>query len=314
MKKTRMKFCGMIMILILVSISGCASKEQSSERESGEITETPVKTEISDESPTPVEEQSPNEGDIQVADSDIIKNDIDLSAAFHGINGCAVLYSSKDNMYSLYNANMCEQEVSPYSTFKVISTLAGLKNGIVEDASSKMNYTGEQYAIPEWNADLGLREAFQTSCIWYFRQVIDAVGEDEIQKELTDLSYGNCDVSEWNGSNANPIEELNGFWLDSTLKISPFEQVQVLAKIFEGDSIYNEKNVNILKEIMLIQDDGTQKIYGKTGSGSEGQAWFVGFSEKNDETKYFAIYLDDNIQKENISGSTAKEIALKIME
>lgn len=41
---------------------------------------------------------------------------------------------------------------------------------------------------------------------------------------------------------------------------------------------------------------------------------YLGFSEKNDETKYFAIYLDDNIQKENVSGSTAKEIALKIIE
>lgn len=117
-----------------------------------------------------------------------------------------------------------------------------------------------------------------------------------------------------NGSNANPLAELNGFWLDSSLRISPFEQVQILEKIFEGNSLYSEDEINILKKIMLISDDGKQKTYGKTGSGSDGKAWFVGFSEKGNENKYFAIYLGDNAQGESISGNTAKEIALKIIE
>ncbi len=176
-----------------------------------------------------------------------------------------------------------------------------------------MNYTGEQYAVSDWNADLTLKEAFQMSCIWYFRQVIDAVGQDEMEKELDNISYGNCDVSEWSGSNINPKEELNGFWLDSSLKISPLGQVQILAKIFEGNSIYSDDEINILKEIMLVGNDGEKKIYGKTGSGSDGEAWFVGFTEKDSERNYFAIYLSDAQQKENISGNTAKEIALKIL-
>ena len=88
-----------------------------------------------------------------------------------------------------------------------------MHNEVIKDEESKMNYTGEQYAVSDWNADLTLKEAFQMSCIWYFRQVIDAVGQDEMEKELDNISYGNCDVSEWSGSNINPKEELNGFWL-----------------------------------------------------------------------------------------------------
>ncbi len=97
------------------------------------------------------------------------------------------------------------------------------------------------------------------------------------------------------------------------LKISPFEQVNVLEKIFEGESIYSSQDVETLKEIMLIQNDETQKVYGKTGSGSNGEAWFVGFVQTDEQRKYFAIYLCDASKSEEISGSTAKEISLNII-
>lgn len=126
-----------------------------------------------------------------------------------------------------------------------------------------MIYNGTPYAIPEWNGNLTLKEAFHSSCIWYFRQVIDAVGQNEMANELNTLSYGNCDILQWNGSGINPQEELNGFWLDSSLTISPLEQVEVLSKIFEGNSIYSDENVDMLKDIMLVDDSG-QMVYGKT--------------------------------------------------
>lgn len=151
--------------------------------------------------------------------------------------------------------------------------------------------------------------------IWYFRKVIDSIGKDKIQEELNGLQYGNCDISEWNGSNINPMEMLNGFWLNSSLKISPLEQVEVLQKIFEGQSDYGNDNIEILRRIMLVDESDTQKIYGKTGMSGNGEAWFVGFSESpNGGRKYFAIYLNDNEQREQVSGTKAKELALEILK
>lgn len=49
------------------------------------------------------------------------------------------------------------------------------------------------------------------------------------------------------------------------------------------------------------------------GSGSDGEAWFVGFTEKEQQRQYFAVYLSDSAQAGQISGSAAKEIALKII-
>lgn len=244
---------------------------------------------------------------------EVSEKTIDLSEAFQDINGCAVIYSPVQEEYSFFNEDMCKQEESPYSTFKIISALSGLQNGVIVDESSTMGYDGTDYGNLEWNGDLTLEEAFQKSCIWYFRQVIDFIGKDKIQEELNGLQYGNCDISEWNGSNINPMEMLNGFWLDSSLKISPLEQVEVLQRIFEGKSDYDSDNIEILKRIMLVDQSDTQKIYGKTGTSGNGEAWFVGFSESKEERRYFAIYLNDSEQKDQVSGNKAKEMALEIL-
>lgn len=270
----------LISIMSAALISGCTAKEKDEA--------PPSKNSTQQSNSTPQENDSIKNPTIET---------LDLSSIFNGINGCAVLFDPQNNQYSFYNQELCEQEVSPYSTFKIISTLAGLQNEVITNEASTMNYNGTQYAIPEWNGNLTLETAFQTSCIWYFRQIIDAVGADEIAKELNALSYGNCDISQWNGSGTNPQEELNGFWLDSSLKISPLEQVEILSKIFEGNSLYSNKDIAILKDIMLIEDFGEQKIYGKTGSSSNGQAWVVGFLEEKESKKYFAIYLNDATQK-----------------
>lgn len=285
-------------VVCLIMLSGCSSKQEKVKQI--EINQL---------------DQSETDDKTERKESENLEEEmLDLSSAFNSINGCAVLYSPVENKYSLYNKDMAEQEVSPYSTFKIISTLVGIHNNIIKDETSTMNYNGTQYPNSEWNGDLTLQKAFQTSCIWYFHQIINSVGEEKVKKELSDLKYGNYDVSEWEGSMINPYEELNGFWLGSSLKISPYEQVEVLSKIFEGKSIYDNESVEILKKIMLIQDNKEKKIYGKTGSGLNGEAWFIGFTEKGQQREYFAIYLNDSLQREQISSSVAKEIALKIIE
>ena len=237
-----------ISAICFIMLSGCSARQEKMERtETNQLEQSKIEKKVSESN-----------------DEEIL----DLSDDFSGVNGCAVLYSPSKNKYSLYNKDMAEQEVSPYSTFKIISTLIGLHNNIIKDETSTLNYNGTQYPNPEWNENLTLQKAFQTSCIWYFHQIINSVGEEEVKKELSELEYGNCDVSAWEGSMINPYKELNGFWLGSSLKISPYEQVEVLSRIFESKSFYDSQNVEILKKIMLIEDEQGKKVYGKTGSGT----------------------------------------------
>lgn len=237
-------------------------------------------------------------------------NVVDYSSAFDGINGCAVFYNYTDNSYDFYNEVQCNTRYSPNSTFKIVATLEGLKYGVVKDENSTMNYNGGEYPFESWEKNLNLKEAFQNSCVWYFRQVIDGVGQQAMEEDLNNISYGNCDVSQWEGSGANPTEDTNGFWLGSSLEISPVEMVNVISDIFEGKTEYDEDDISILKNIMESDISG---IYGKTGTGRDNSAWYAGFYENNGDKIYFALHLENENGK-SIAGADAKAIAVNIVE
>ncbi|WP_054741192.1 penicillin-binding transpeptidase domain-containing protein [Cellulosilyticum ruminicola] len=244
--------------------------------------------------------------------------DVDYSSDFEGINGCAVFYCAVQKQGQVYNMDIAQKEASHCSTFKIVSTLMGLHEGVLKDVNTTMGYDGKnQYPFDAWNTDLNLKDAFASSCVWYFRKVIDGVGQEKTAEMLKDLGYGNCDISQWQGSGTNGTPDLDGFWLESSLKISPMEQVQVLVKIFEEQAVFTEEERSTLKDVMLVEENEGYKVYGKTGTGYGDNAWFVGFVEKNGENEYFALRLNEESLKGEksmtITGGKAKEIALKII-
>ncbi len=294
------KLIFLTLIILSCFIVGCTKKDKPTEVISTTTTQTDnVKTYNNSNSIAP-------------------EKDIDLSKYFDGKNGTAVFYIPRQN-YFIYNKEMANTRFSPFSTFKIVSTLIGLNNNILKDENSKMKYNGTKYWLDLWNKDVTLREAFKVSCVWYYHQMTNKIDHDIFTDELEKLNYGNADTSEWYGNGSNKLADLNGFWLNSSLKISPVEQVNVLQKILENESIYNQNHIAILKNIMRVDSNSSIKnngnssdsnIFGKTGSGSNDNGWFVGFVEKENKFIYFAIFLNDK----NTAGVDAKKIALNIID
>lgn len=56
--------------------------------------------------------------------------DTDWSGYFDGLNGAAVIYDPGKNHYQIYNEPVANTRRSPCSTFKIISSLTGLENGM----------------------------------------------------------------------------------------------------------------------------------------------------------------------------------------
>lgn len=235
---------------------------------------------------------------------------LDLSTYFADFSGCAVLYDESQDRTTTHNEPLTTTRQSPYSSFKIIAALAGLQQGVLQDDTSLMYYTGATYAIDSWNDNLTLKQAFKSSCVWYFKQVVEQVGQPAMQTLLDSLSYGNCDTSQWAGSGLNPTQDINGFWLGSSLLISPAEQVAVLRQIFGDNSPIDPAHVELLKSIMQVDTVNGYTVYGKTGTGNE-QGWFVGLAQSAENTLYFAVFLDD--QSQAGSGAAAKQIALDIV-
>lgn len=141
-----------------------------------------------------------------------------------------------------------------------------------------------------------------------------------MQEELEKLQYGNCDISDWEGrlNTNNNNRVLTGFWLESSLLISPKEQTEVMERIFGENSEYSEETQNDLKQVMLVteQEQTDILLYGKTGMGkAEGivvDAWFTGFAETTEGNLYFCVRLG-RTDGMNVSSPLAKEIAIKLV-
>lgn len=251
-----------------------------------------------------------------------ITEQIDLKKYFDDLNGTIIFYNPENEKYIVYNEQLSEKPSSPCSTFKIFSTYVGLLTNHIDPENSLRRWNGTKYWMNEWNRDIDLDNAFKYSCVWYYRRVIDDIGQETMQQYLNEYNYGNKDISDWKGDlNTNePSYDLKGFWIESSLKISPKEQTQVISKIFADlQKANNQAVINEMKHVMLAYENTDQnlKIYGKTGYGvvndEPADAWFVGMYEINGKTNYFALRLDNPKNAESTSVK-AKEIAINIIK
>lgn len=299
----------LILLVCAVMLTGCIGNHSSEEKQE------PATTQVIDD---PEEEETDNSAETIDVTPEIVE--ADWSNYFNGLNGTAVVYDATNQQYTIYNRDLAVTESSPCSTFKIISSLIALENGIIEPENSTRTWSGEIFWNEDWNKDIDFPEAFRTSCVWYYRQVIDDIGQDLMKRELDRLQYGNCDISDWEGrlNTNNSNRALTGFWIESSLLISPVEQVEVMERIFGDNSAYSEETQAELKQVMLLPEiDGTDiTIYGKTGMGKANgivvDAWFTGFAESTTGKIYFCVRLGRS-DGMNVSSQLAKEIATKVV-
>lgn len=246
--------------------------------------------------------------------------EMDWSEYFKGLNGAAVIFDSSKKQYMLYNNEYALTRRSPCSTFKIISSLVGLEHDVIPYDNTMRTWSGEVFWNDNWNKDINFKDAFTNSCIWYFREVINELGNNIIQEELNKLQYGNADISDWEGrlNTSNNNRALTGFWIESSLEISPKEQVEVMKRIFEGEVVYKPEALRMLKEAMSVTDIKSLKspFYGKTGMGKKDgivvDAWYTGFTETPQGNVYFCVYLGRSDEM-NVTSFLAKEIAIKLI-
>ena len=222
-----------------------------------------------------------------------------------GYDAALVIYNRTTGETINIDPAKSARRVSPYSTFKIYNTLIGLDLGLIKGADEAWyKWDGVKRFIEGWNQDLTLREAFRVSSVPAYQILARQIGVVRMKDYIEKLGYGSQDIS----------AGIDTFWLSragaTSIEISADEQVALLNKILDGKLPFSDKDIAILRDVMLAEKTEKGKLYGKTGSGMglEGQwilGWFVGFLEHGGTTYVFAC----NITKgENPSGIVAKKI------
>lgn len=228
----------------------------------------------------------------------------DLGAFFDGYNGSFVLYNSQNGQYHIYNKDKSTLRVSPNSTYKIFSALFALESGAITQKQTTMNWNGKTYPYETWNQNQNLFTAMENSVTWYFQGLDKKVQMENIQAYLDKINYGNQNTS-------GGIED---YWLESSLKISPIEQVQLLKNLYKNQFGFDKKNVQLIKDAIKLETRDDATLYGKTGTGTVNgknvNGWFIGYVETENNTYFFATNIEND---HHASGSTAADITKSIL-
>ena len=229
---------------------------------------------------------------------------INLTSYFDGYAGSFVLYDTDSDIWQIYNPEYAAMRVSPDSTYKLYDALLGLETGIITPGYSVMPWDNISYPFESWNDDQDLNSAMRNSVNWYFQNIDKQAGAAVVKQYFQKISYGNQDTS----------GGLTFYWIESSLKISPIEQVELLRKFYYNAFQCSPENIDAVKNSILLSSFANGSLYGKTGSGQvNGQnvnGWFVGYVEQSYHTYFFAV----NIQsKDNATGSAAVKIAQAVL-
>jgi beta-lactamase class D len=227
------------------------------------------------------------------------KTDNDLKKYFDSANvdGCFSLLDNASGEITLYNLKLDTQRVLPASTFKIVNSLIGLETGKITDEKMVIKWDSVKRWNNDWNKDLSMGEAFKVSAVPYYQEVARRIGRDTMQYWLDSLHYGNMNIS-------GPIDS---FWLNNTIKISPDEQLGLVYKLFFDKLPFTKRSQQIVRDVMLQENNTLYKLSYKTGSGFDEKnnaiGWMVGWIEENRHVYFFVTLVrsaDKNINMSKV--------------
>ena len=229
---------------------------------------------------------------------------VDFSKYFGKYEGSFVLYDLGNDAWSIHDIEHATLRVAPDSTYKIYDALFGLEEGVITPEDSFIAWNGKNYPFETWNSDQTLQSAMTSSVNWYFQAIDEQLASTNIRNYIQQIGYGNENVS----------GRLSTYWLESSLKISPVEQVKLLTKLQNNSLGFSSENINAVKDSICIFSSDTVKFYGKTGTGRiDGQdvnGWFIGYIETINNTYFFATNIGAD---SDATGSNATEITMSIL-
>lgn len=244
--------------------------------------------------------------------SNNVKQEDSLKKYFdeHQLTGTFALLDNGTGEFTVYNlARYRDSAYLPASTFKIVNSLIGLQTGIISSDSMVIPWDGLQRAVPEWNKDLNMYQAFRASAVPYYQEVARRIGKDTMQIWLDSLHYG----AGKKDTLFRIKSAIDTFWLDNSLKITPDENMGLVKRLYFNElpffKLYQEK----VKNAMLFESNSNYKLSYKTGwehtEKGHSLGWVIGWIEENKHPYFFVLNVESPDPKYDLS-----TVRLKILK
>jgi beta-lactamase class D len=223
-----------------------------------------------------------------------IEQTVDFKQHFNdlGVNGSIIIYDLDRDIFYQHNPSRNNTAFLPASTYKIPNSLIALETGVIKDDVAVLTWDGIERSlldgspIEEWNQDLNLRLAFKYSAVWFYQVLARKIGHHRMQDFVNKIEYGN--------QNIGAKEDIDKFWLEGKLRITPKEQIEFLRRLYQNELPFYQKTIDLVKDIMINEQTPNYVLRGKTGwavSVTPNIGWYVGYLEQNENVYFFATNL-----------------------
>jgi beta-lactamase class D len=232
------------------------------------------------------------------------------------VDGCFGMFDNALGEFIIYNMpRYRDSAFLPASTFKIFNSLVALGTGRIFSDTVVLPWDGVVRTGPRgdtmyaWNKSMNMREAFAVSCVPFYQELARRIGRDTMQKMLDSISYGNKKIG----------PQIDRFWLDNSLKITPDEQLGLVKRLYFRQLAIQNREQEIVKDMMIREKTDKYILAYKTGWGQKENGsqlgWMVGWIEENKHPYFFVLNLespDKNIDMVGVREKMLKGILKKM--
>lgn len=228
-----------------------------------------------------------------------------------GVEGSIVIFDQLKNQWIVSDTTEIYNESLPASTFKIINLLIALETKTIKSENEIVKWVGTTDTVkygyrPEIYHDMTVKEAFEVSAGWVFIELAKKIGKNNYKKYLFKCNYGNLNLS----------QKETDFWNFGDFAISPINQVEFIKKLYVGNLPFANRNMKIVKKVMIAEQNENYTIRAKTGWTRENNintGWWVGYLETKKQVYFFATRLFQNRKfNRDDFGACRKDITRKV--
>lgn len=237
--------------------------------------------------------------------------ELSVGPLFGSFNGCFLVQTADKKDLKVFRPQEMDVRYSPVGTFYPLLALISLEQGSINRLFNYLYWDKQNYVLQSWNRNQTLTSALKDSVEWYFEGLAEMTSLKDFSQILSNLNYGNADVSG------------DVFWSDSSLKISSREQLDFWTRFATRELSFKKKNIAFIEKKLMIISNSNVVVYGQEGTSGGAwftgkqkintygkTAWFVGYLTSSTQTNVFACHLDGTRKK---SGSDARSVTFKIL-
>lgn len=232
-------------------------------------------------------------------------------------NICTLIADAKSGEI-LSEQGDCTTRVTPASTFKIALAVMGYDAGFLTDAHTpRLPYKTDYVAWggANWTQSTDPERWLKYSVVWYSQNITKALGQETLEHYARAFQYGTADFS----GDAGKDNGLERAWIESSLKISPREQIAFLSGLVNHTLPVRAEAINKTQLIVdKVHLENGWTLHGKTGSAyprhkdgsfnrAHARGWFVGWAERDGITLVFARLNQDEKRTSPSSGLRARQ-------